>query len=71
MATQRTSSAGTGARSSSATTARDGARAALDEATGLAKELGAPLVVAFAYHVSPLGGEVKDLHDALVERGGR
>jgi nucleotide-binding universal stress UspA family protein len=48
---------------------RDGARTALGEATALAKELGAPLVVAFAYHVSPLGGEVKDLHDALVERG--
>jgi nucleotide-binding universal stress UspA family protein len=48
---------------------RDGARTALGEATGLAKELGAPLVVAFAYHVSPLGGEVQDLHEALVERG--
>jgi nucleotide-binding universal stress UspA family protein len=48
---------------------RDGARAALGEATRLAKDLGAPLVVAFAYHVSPLGGEVKDLHDALIERG--
>jgi nucleotide-binding universal stress UspA family protein len=48
---------------------RDGARTALGEATGLAKELGAPLVVVFAYHVSPLGGEVQDLHDALIERG--
>jgi nucleotide-binding universal stress UspA family protein len=48
---------------------RDGARTALSEATGLAKELGAPLVVVFAYHVSPLGGEVQDLHDALIERG--
>jgi nucleotide-binding universal stress UspA family protein len=48
---------------------RDGARTALGEATGLAKELGAPLVVAFAYRVSPLGGEVQDLHAELVERG--
>jgi nucleotide-binding universal stress UspA family protein len=48
---------------------REGARTALREATGLAKDLSAPLVVAFAYHVSPLGGELKDLHDALVERG--
>jgi nucleotide-binding universal stress UspA family protein len=48
---------------------RDGARTALGEATALAKELGAPLVVVFAYHVSPLGGEVQDLHDALIERG--
>jgi nucleotide-binding universal stress UspA family protein len=48
---------------------RDGARTALGEATALAKDLGAPLVVVFAYHVSPLGGEVQDLHDALIERG--
>jgi nucleotide-binding universal stress UspA family protein len=48
---------------------RDGARTALGEATRLAKDLGAPLVVVFAYHVSPLGGEVQDLHDALIERG--
>jgi len=48
---------------------REGARTALGHATALAKELGAPLVVAFAYHVSPLGGEVQDLHDAIVERG--
>ena len=47
----------------------DGAKAALDEAAKLAKELGDELVVAFAYHSSPLGGEVKDLHDALIERG--
>jgi nucleotide-binding universal stress UspA family protein len=49
----------------------EGARAALGEAKALAKELGAQLVIAFAYHSSPLGGEVKDLHDALVERGER
>jgi nucleotide-binding universal stress UspA family protein len=47
----------------------DGAKAALDEAARLATELGAPLVVAFATRISPLGGEVKDLHDAVVERG--
>jgi nucleotide-binding universal stress UspA family protein len=47
----------------------DGAKAALREGARLAKELGAPLVVAFATRTSPLGGEVKDLHDAVVERG--
>jgi nucleotide-binding universal stress UspA family protein len=47
----------------------DGAKAALGEAAKLAKELGDELVIAFAYHSSPLGGEVKDLHDALIERG--
>jgi nucleotide-binding universal stress UspA family protein len=47
----------------------EGARAALGEATRLANGLRVPLVIAFAYHSSPLGGEVKDLHDALVERG--
>jgi nucleotide-binding universal stress UspA family protein len=47
----------------------DGAKAALAEGARLAKELGAPLVVAFATRTSPVGGEVKDLHDAVVERG--
>jgi len=47
----------------------DGAKAALGEAARLATELGAGLVVAFATRTSPLGGEVKDLHDAVVERG--
>jgi nucleotide-binding universal stress UspA family protein len=47
----------------------DGAKAALGEAARLAKELGAGLVVAFATHTPPLGGEVKDLHEAVVERG--
>jgi nucleotide-binding universal stress UspA family protein len=69
MATQRTSSAGTGGEILVGFDGRDGARTALGEATALAKELGAPLVVVFAYHVSPLGGEVQDLHDALIERG--
>jgi nucleotide-binding universal stress UspA family protein len=69
MPTQRTSSAGTGGEIVVGYDGRDGARRALDEATRLAKELGAPLVVVFAYHVSPVGGEVQDLHDALIERG--
>src|SRR5262249_28494979 len=47
----------------------EGAKTALVEATLLAKDLGDELLVVFAYHSSPLGGEVKDLHDALVERG--
>ena len=69
MATRRTSSAGTGGEIVVGFDGREGARTALSAATGLAKDLGAPLVVAFAYHVSPLGGEVQDLHDVLVERG--
>jgi nucleotide-binding universal stress UspA family protein len=69
MATQRTSSAGTGSEIVLGYDGTDGAKAALGEAAKLAKELGAELVIAFAYHSSPLGGEVKDLHDALVERG--
>ncbi len=48
---------------------RDGARAALEEAARLAQGLGAGLVVTFASAVSPLGGEVKDLHDAVAEHG--
>jgi nucleotide-binding universal stress UspA family protein len=71
MATQRTSSAGTGGEIVLGFDGTEGARAALGEAKALAKELGAPLVIAFAYHSSPLGGEVKDLRDALVERGQR
>jgi nucleotide-binding universal stress UspA family protein len=46
----------------------DGAKAALGEATRLAQELGAELIVAFATRTPPLGGEVKDLHKAIVER---
>jgi nucleotide-binding universal stress UspA family protein len=69
MATHRTSSAGTGGEIVVGFDGREGAQVALAEATRLAKDLGAPLVVVFAYRVSPVGGEVKDLHDALVERG--
>jgi nucleotide-binding universal stress UspA family protein len=47
----------------------DGARAALEAAAGLAKELGDTLVVVFAHQVSRLGGEVRDYEDALLERG--
>ena len=47
----------------------DGARAALEAAAGLAKELGDTLVVVFAHQVSRLGGEVHDYEDALLERG--
>lgn len=46
-----------------------GAEAALDEALRLAKDLGGSLVIAFSYEISRLGGEVKDLADALRERG--
>jgi nucleotide-binding universal stress UspA family protein len=47
----------------------EGSKAALREAARLSQGLGSPLVIAFAYGVSPLGGEVKDLSDALLERG--
>jgi nucleotide-binding universal stress UspA family protein len=47
----------------------DGARAALREAARLAPLLDAPVVVAFAFGTSPLGGEVSDLSAALHERG--
>ena len=59
------------ARSSSASTAPRARRPRWARRSRLAKELGAALVIAFAYHSSPLGGEVKDLRDALVERGER
>jgi nucleotide-binding universal stress UspA family protein len=47
----------------------DGARAALAEALRLAGPLGAEVVVVFAYHAGPVGGETSDLLDALRERG--
>jgi nucleotide-binding universal stress UspA family protein len=46
-----------------------GARAALDEAVRLARELGVEIVVSFAYWTNPVGGEVADMVDALRERG--
>jgi nucleotide-binding universal stress UspA family protein len=48
---------------------RPGSKAALDEAVRLAGQLGAPLVIVFSFHVSPVGGEVADLEAALEERG--
>jgi nucleotide-binding universal stress UspA family protein len=47
----------------------DGARAALAEAVRIAGPLGAELVIAFAYHAGPVGGEVTDLAATLHERG--
>jgi nucleotide-binding universal stress UspA family protein len=47
----------------------DGARAALREAARLAPLLDAPVVAAFAFGVSPVGGEVSDLSRTLHERG--
>ena len=48
----------------------EGAKAALGVAARLARELGGrQLVVAFAYGISPLGGEVQDLAKAIAERG--
>jgi nucleotide-binding universal stress UspA family protein len=48
---------------------QDGSQLALSEALKLASELSTPLVICFAYEVDPMGGEVKDLADALRERG--
>ena len=47
----------------------DGAKAAVGEATRLAPQLGAPVIVAFAYGPTPAGGEVADLAAALRDRG--
>jgi nucleotide-binding universal stress UspA family protein len=47
----------------------DGARAAVREAARLAPLLDAPVVVAFAFGTSPLGGEVSDLSATLHDRG--
>jgi nucleotide-binding universal stress UspA family protein len=47
----------------------DGARAAVREAARLAPLLGGDVVVVFAFHVSPLGGQVADLAATLRERG--
>ncbi len=49
----------------------EGAQAALAEALRLAGALDAELVVAFASHVNPGGGEVSDTADAVHERGER
>src|SRR3954449_5140840 len=46
-----------------------GAKAALAEALRLAGPLGAEVVVGFAYHVSPLGGNPAEMIDLLRDRG--
>jgi nucleotide-binding universal stress UspA family protein len=47
----------------------EGARAALNVATGLAVELDDGLVAVFAYTISRLGGEVRDYDEAIREHG--
>jgi nucleotide-binding universal stress UspA family protein len=47
----------------------DGAKAALAQATDLAKRLNVGLVIVYGYEVSPVGGEVLDLAAALREMG--
>jgi nucleotide-binding universal stress UspA family protein len=47
----------------------EGAQAALAEALRLAGALDAEVVVAFAYWVNPLGGEMADFSATLRERG--
>jgi nucleotide-binding universal stress UspA family protein len=47
----------------------DGSAEALNVACDLAKQLDRKLVIAYAYEVSKLGGEVQDLASALHERG--
>ena len=47
----------------------EGSRAAVRHAAQLAPALDAPVVLAFGYSPSPLGGEVQDLAAATRERG--
>ena len=49
----------------------DASRAALEEAIGLAKDLGSAIIAVFGYEVTKMGGEVKDQAKALQERGSR
>jgi nucleotide-binding universal stress UspA family protein len=46
----------------------DGARAALDTAAELSAALGDRVVIAFAFHIQKLGGEVLDYAKAVQER---
>jgi len=46
----------------------DGARAALDEALALAKDLGGQIHLVFAFEAPRLGGELRDLDEAIAER---
>ncbi len=47
----------------------EGARAALDEALKLAQELGTDVHLVFSYSAPRIGGELRDLDDAIAERG--
>jgi nucleotide-binding universal stress UspA family protein len=47
----------------------DGARNAVEPATGLARAFGVPLLLAFGYDPPPTGGEVADLRKKIEERG--
>ncbi len=49
----------------------DCAKAALGQALAIARDLGAPIAITFGYGPSQLGGEVKDMRDALRELGDR
>ena len=46
----------------------DGGEAALTEGLRLAKALGAEVVIGYAVHVNPMGGEVRDFAAALEEQ---
>jgi nucleotide-binding universal stress UspA family protein len=46
----------------------EGARAALDEALALAGELGSQVHLVFAFEAPRLGGELRDLDEAIAER---
>ncbi len=43
----------------------EGSKVALASATGVAAAYGCPLIIVFGYEPNPLGGEVKDLRDAV------
>lgn len=47
----------------------EGAKAALPEALAIAKAFAVPLVVAFGYEPSPLGGEVADIRKTIQAHG--
>jgi nucleotide-binding universal stress UspA family protein len=47
----------------------EGSRAALDEAVTLASELGADIHLVFAFEAPRMGGELRDLDEAIADRG--
>ena len=49
----------------------EGSRAALEVTANLAKALGAPVIVAFGYATSPLGGETRDEEQGIRKLGER